>query len=215
VINKLKKTETVNFLTHFVGAILMASATIFLAYTARKESLSLAVAIIYGACSTLLFTASALYHLNKKEENERSVWRTIDHMSIYIMIAGTYTPICALVFNNVWGITIASVQWGLAIVGFLSEMFWIRRPRWLSTGLYMAMGWVVVSAILPLVKGLSCSSLVLLVSGGIIYSTGALIYALKKPNPLPGIYGFHEIFHTMVFVANAIYFVMIFKIIIG
>jgi hemolysin III len=193
----------------------MASATILLAYTARKDPLSLAVAIIYGACSTLLFTASTLYHLNKKEENERSVWRTIDHMSIYIMIAGTYTPICALVFNNVWGITIVSVQWGLAIAGFLSEMFWIRRPRWLSTGLYLAMGWVVFSAIVPLVKGLSCSSLVLFGSGGFAYSVGALIYVLKKPNPIPGIYGFHEIFHTLVLVANSLYFVMIYKIING
>jgi hemolysin III len=211
----LKKTETVNFLTHFAGAILMASGTVVLAYTARKEPLSLAVAIIYGACSTLLFTASALYHCNKKEENERSIWRTIDHMSIYIMIAGTYTPICALVFSNAWGVTIVSVQWGLATAGFLSEMFWIRRPRWLSTGLYLAMGWVVCSAIVPLVKGLSGSLLVLLVSGGIAYSTGALIYALKKPNPIPGVYGFHEIFHSLVLIANAIYFVMIYRIING
>lgn len=131
------------------------------------------------------------------------------------MIAGTYTPICALVFNNVWGITIISVQWGLAIAGFLSEMFWIRRPRWLSTGLYLAMGWVVFSAIVPLVKGLSSSSLILFVLGGIAYSAGALIYALKKPNPIPGIYGFHEIFHTLVVVANGLYFVMIYKIING
>jgi hemolysin III len=215
VINKLKKTETVNFLTHFVGAVVMASATIILAYTARKDPLSLAVAVIYGACSTLLFTASTLYHLNKKEENERSIWRTIDHMSIYIMIAGTYTPICALVFNNVWGITIVSIQWGLALSGFLSEMFWRKRPRWLSTLLYLSMGCVVLAAIAPVIQGMSTPLLILLASGGVAYISGAIIYATKKPNPIPGIYGFHEIFHTLVLVANSLYFVMIYKIING
>ena len=212
---QLKKTEKVNFLTHLFGAVAMVIATIVLAYKARTDLFSLAVVIVYGACATLLFTASTLYHLKKKDDDERSVWRTIDHMSIYIMIAGTYTPLCAFVFNNVWGITIASIQWGLALAGFLSEMFWRKRPRWLSTLLYLSMGCVVLAAIVPVFEGLSGSLFVLLASGGIAYISGAIIYALKKPNPAPGIFGFHEIFHTLVLIANGIYFVMIYKIVIG
>jgi hemolysin III len=211
----LKKTENINFLTHFIGVIATIFATVLLSYAARTDPVTFTVAIIYGSCSILLFTASALYHFMKKEENEKSVWRTIDHMSIYLMIAGTYTPICILVFNNAWGITIISIQWGLALAGFLSEIFWHRRPRWLGTVLYEAMGCVVLVAIVPLINGMPVSLLLLLVSGGLFYSIGAIIYALKKPDPLPGIFGFHEIFHTLILIANGFLFVMIYKIILS
>jgi hemolysin III len=209
----LKKNEKVNFLTHLFGAVAMAAATVLLTYSARTNLVAFAVALIYGCSSTILFTASTLYHFKKKEENEKSIWRTIDHMSIYIMIAGTYTPICILVFSSTWGITIVSIQWGLAIAGFLSEMFWKKRPRWISTLIYLSMGWVVVTAIMPLIHGLTPNLLTLLVLAGISYSSGAIIYALKKPNPLPGLFGFHEIFHTLVLLANGFLFVMIYNII--
>lgn len=190
----------------------MFLATIPLVYSAREDAMKITVAIIYGCCSILLFTASTLYHFKKKEENERSVWRTIDHISIYIMIAGTYTPICAIVFRNAWGVSIISIQWGLALAGLISELFWRKRPRWISTILYLSMGWVAVTAIGPLIQNLSSGLLTLFGLAAITYSSGAIIYALKKPNPIPGILGHHEIFHILVLIANGFFLVIIYNV---
>lgn len=191
----------------------MVLATAVLVYSAWGSAAKIAAALVYGASSVLLFSASSLYHIMKKSENERSIWRTVDHMSIYILIAGTYTPICLLALGGILGISILCIQWGLALAGFVSELFWKKRPRWISTVLYLVMGWVAIGAIVPLTKIMSFYLLSLLFGAGIIYSIGAVIYALKKPDPFPGVFGFHEIFHFLVLLANGTFCLMIYNII--
>lgn len=210
----MKKAETVSMYSHLAGAIIMSIITIFLIYTARENRTHIAVVTIYGLSTVLLFSASALYHLNKKVENGRSLWRVFDHISIYLMIAGTYTPICFFSMSKVWWITILSIQWGLALAGFCFELFRVRAPRWVTTSIYLIMGWVAIAAVVPIYRGIELSAFMLLTVGAGLYSTGAIIYAVKKPNPFPGVFGFHEIFHVLVLLANGSFAFMIYKILI-
>jgi hemolysin III len=210
----MKKSEMVNVFSHISGVLLMCIATVILIYTARSKPVFVVSVIIYGISSIVLFSASALYHFKKKQENEKSIWRKIDHISIYLMIAGTYTPLCIMAISGVWSITILSIQWGLALSGLLFEFLPIKKPRWLTTGIYLLMGWIVVAAIVPIYRSVDQLSFTLLVAGGFVYSVGALVYAVKKPNLIPVILGFHEIFHFMILLANGIFIVMIYNIMI-
>ncbi|NLE00324.1 MAG: hemolysin III family protein [Fibrobacter sp.] len=211
----MKKSEIVNMFSHLAGALGMAATTVFLINTARSHQKCLLVVIIYGLCSILLFSASALYHFKKKADNEKSIWRILDHISIYIMIAGTYTPVCFLSLKSTWWITILSIQWSLAVLGLVFELFRIRAPRWLTTSIYLLMGWVAIVAIVPIFKGIPPISFAFFVTGGVFYSSGAIIYALKKPNPFPGFLGFHEIFHFLVLIATGFFVAMIYNILVG
>lgn len=190
----------------------MLPVTCLLIHTAHKYSKNSLAIVIYGISCILLFTASALYHYYKKAENERSIWRVIDHISIYVLIAGTYTPISYLSMSRSWWLPILSIQWGLAIVGFCLELFQLKVPRLLSTLIYVIMGWVVIIAVVPVYNGVPLSAFVLLVFAAVTYSTGAVIYALKTPNPFPGILGFHEIFHFLVLIANVTFATIIFQL---
>lgn len=210
----MEKNETVNMYSHLTGAILMSIITALLIYVAREKWAYIIVVTIYGMSTILLFSASALYHFNKKVENSKSAWRVFDHISIYLMIAGTYTPICFFSMSKPWWITIVSVQWGLALAGFCFELFRINAPRWLTTSIYLVMGWVAIVAVVPIYKGIELNAFLLLVTGAVLYSSGAIIYAIKRPNPFPGVLGFHEIFHVLVLLANGTFALMIYKILV-
>ncbi|HEX2959412.1 MAG TPA: hemolysin III family protein [Chitinispirillaceae bacterium] len=211
----MKKTETVNMISHLAGAVGMTVAASLLIVKTHIYGASLLVVIIYALSTILLFSASALYHFNKKKENEKSIWRTLDHISIYIMIAGTYTPVCFLSMESVWWITILSIQWGLAIFGLCFELFRVTLPRWVTSGIYLLMGWIAIAAIVPIYRGITLNTFVLFMSGGIVYSMGAIIYAIKKPDPFPGILGFHEIFHCLILLANGLFLATIWIICSG
>ncbi len=193
----------------------MPVGTVLLIHVGRGDLLSVATSIIYGLSVTLLFSASALYHYKKKEENEKSIWRTLDHISIFFMIAGTYTPVVSLVMNGAWRISILSVQWGLVVLGLILKLIWLRSPRWLTTAIYLTMGWIAVIALKPLYDSTSLSTVLILLGGGILYSLGAVIYAVKKPNPVPGFFGFHEIFHLFVLAATIVHFILVYRIVAG
>lgn len=211
----LKREERINCLSHLAGALLMPLGTAFLIHQSPRDIASVISILIYGMSVTLLFSASALYHYKKKEENEKSLWRTLDHISIFFMIAGTYTPICVLVLGGAWGVSILAVQWGLVVLGLILKLIWLRSPRWLTTAIYLAMGWIAVVALKPLYDHTSLEAMLLLLAGGILYSLGAVIYAVKKPNPFPGLFGFHEIFHVFILAATAVHYLLIFRIIAG
>lgn len=211
----MKKAETVNVLSHLAGAIGMAIVTIVLIAATQIRGATLLVVIIYALSTIVLFSASALYHFNKKMENEKSIWRTLDHISIYIMIAGTYTPFCFLSMKSVWWITILSIQWGLVILGLCFELFRFSVPRWVTSLIYLLMGWIAFVAIVPIYRGITPGSFTLFLIGGVVYTSGALVYALKKPNPFPGIIGFHELFHILILIANGIFMLTIYNIIIS
>ena len=131
------------------------------------------------------------------------------------MIAGTYTIVCYLSLSGTWRISIISVQWGLVALGLILKFIWLRSPRWLNTGIYLLMGWVAVVALKPLYDNISTNAFISLISGGLVYSVGAVIYAIKKPNPLPGLFGFHEIFHLFILAATVIHFNLVYQVLLA
>ncbi len=157
-----------------------------------------------------LFTASAVYHLPDVNKKTKLFLKRIDHIMIYFLIAGSYTPFCLIPLKGAWGWSILSVIWIIAFAGIAFKIFFIHAPRWLSTLLYLLMGWMCIIAIYPLIKTMPSCGIFWLAAGGIFYSVGAVIYAIKKPNPLPGIFGFHEIWHLFVIAGSICHYLVMY-----
>lgn len=146
----------------------------------------------------LLYSTSGLYHLLILPPAADRWLRRLDHMMIYVLIAGTYTPFCLVALPGAWGTGILIAVWTLALAGICLALFYLDAPRFLTVGIYIAMGWLCLVAIRPLAAALAGTGMFWLALGGITYTLGALVYALKKPNPFPGVFGFHEIWHLFV-----------------
>jgi hemolysin III len=168
------------------------------------------VALVYGLAMIGLFTFSALYHATKKVENAVNVWRKLDHIAIFFMIAGTYTPVSYIYLTGAWRWSMILISWSFVIAGILLKVFFIKAPRVFSTVLYLMMGWLAVFPLRELWLGMPHASFFLILGGGIAYSIGAIIYALKKPNPVPGIFGFHEIFHVMILAGAVLHYIPVY-----
>lgn len=159
-----------------------------------------------------MYTSSTIYHLFGKPASEIGYLRKIDHASIYLLIAGTFTPFCILVVNNTLGLIILIVVWILAIIGTTAmffNSFWKHFPRWAATGLYVLMGWIAVFMIYPM--RFYPDILLWIFIGGLFYTIGAVIYAIKKPNLFKG-FGFHELFHIFVLLGTISHFIAIYLI---
>ena len=195
---KIQRQELFSFCSHLYGAIVILVVALILVYQARSCLPLVTVSIIYGLTAIFMLISSALYHAFKKDENQASFLRKMDHFAIFCMIAGTYTPLCYIYLEGYlqWGIIIA--QWVLVIAGFFLKVFYIRAPRVFATVVYLLMGWMAIIPITKLLSVLPVVSIILLLLGGLAYSTGAVIYMLKKPNPMPNFFGFHEIFHLFI-----------------
>ena len=150
---------------------------------------------VFMATSLLLFGNSALYHRFNWKPKTKAVLKRIDHANILLLIAGTYTPLAVLALDTPQTILLLSLVWGGAILGILFRVFWIHAPRWLYVALYLVLGWAAVMYIVPLFQA-NVAMMILVIIGGVLYTAGAVVYALKKPNPWPGKFGFHEIFHV-------------------
>ncbi len=150
---------------------------------------------VFMATSLLLFGNSALYHRFDWKPTTKAVLKRIDHANILLLIAGTYTPLAVLALPPAQSVLLLSIAWGGALLGILFRVFWIGAPRWLYVALYLALGWAAVMYIVPLFQA-NAAMMILVAVGGLLYSLGAVVYALKKPNPWPGRFGFHEIFHV-------------------
>lgn len=209
----LRIKEPINALTHFIGVILSIIGTIVLLVIAVEEATVWHVVsfAIFGASMILLYTASTLYHALAVSERAIQVLHRIDHMMIFILIAGTYTPICLVPLRGVWGWTIFGIIWGLALLGILLKFIWFNAPRWLSTLFYVAMGWVAIIAFIPIIKAIPLGGVIWLVAGGVFYTIGAVIYALKKPDIFKKYLGFHEIFHIFVLLGTLCHFILMFS----
>ena len=199
--------------SHLFGAFLSVAGLSTLVTLAARRGTSWQVVsfAVYGASLVLLYTASSLYHLLPLSKQGRKIFRTLDHTMIYMLIAGTYTPLCLVPLRGGWGWSIFGVVWGLAFAGIFLSIFWLAAPRWLSTAIYLLMGWVCIVAIYPIVTLLTAEGLFWLVSGGLFYTVGAIIYTLKKPNPWPGRFGFHEIWHLFVLAGSACHFMLMYR----
>ncbi|MDQ0726076.1 hemolysin III family protein [Microbacterium sp. W4I20] len=152
-------------------------------------------AAVFMASSLLLFGNSALYHRIDWSPPVKLLLKRIDHANIFLLIAGTYTPLAVLALPPAKGSLLLSLVWGGTVVGILFRVFWIHAPRWLYVALYLLMGWAAVMFMADLLAA-NVTMMVLVIVGGLLYTGGAIVYAMKKPNPWPGHFGFHEIFHV-------------------
>ncbi|MBI9112823.1 hemolysin III family protein [Maridesulfovibrio ferrireducens] len=200
--------DPMNGLTHFIGFCLaIVGLKVLLDISIDPINVMHVVTFsVFGVGMILLYLASTLYHWLPLSETGIRYLRKIDHSMIFIYIAATYTPICLIGLKGVWGWSIFGCVWAMAVGGIVTKLFWLHAPRWLSTGFYLAMGWAAIIGIWPLIQALQTGALFWLLAGGILYSIGAVIYALKRPDPWPGILGFHEIFHLFVMAGSFCHF---------
>jgi hemolysin III len=205
-----KTQESFNFYSHLAGVIAAVVGTVFLALVARYSASTLITALVYGSSVVFLFLASSLYHAFKKEENELSFWRRMDRLAIFCMIAGTSTPICYIYLDGPWRWSMMAIQWGLVGFGLVSQLFFPRAPRVLYAIIYFVMGGI---ALIPIKRMLACMTTVqgvLLFTGGLFFALGGLIYTIKKPKLVPGVFSFHELFHIMVLIGGGLHYAMIY-----
>jgi hemolysin III len=161
---------------------------------------------IFGLSLVALYSASALYHLLPLSPTGVARLRRVDHMMIFVLIAGTYTPFCLLALDGAWRVGLLGVIWSLALCGVLLKIFWMGTPRWLSVALYLGMGWVAVIAAPALFLAVPAGGMIWVLGGGLLYTSGALIYGLKRPNPVPGVFGFHELWHLFVVAGSSCHY---------
>jgi len=208
--------DPVSGYTHLFGAILSVFALIILDYNASMiGSYKYIIAVsIFGISLILLYSASSIYHLLPVEGRLSLALRKLDHMMIYILIAGTYTPICLVALKGYWRIGMLLGIWVLAFTGIILKIVWFNAPRWLYTVFYLAMGWLVVIAFYPMVQSIPLLGIVWMALGGIFYSIGGIIYATKWPPINSKVFGFHEIFHLFVLAGSFSHFWMIYKFIL-
>jgi hemolysin III len=197
--------EPVNGASHLVGLLLAGAGTILLLRMAQGPW-QVAAFSIYGATLILLYTASTLYHLLPVSERPLRALRTLDHIAIYFLIAGTYTPIALITLNGQFGWGLLAIVWLIAVAGIPFKLFFLDAPVWVSTATYLAMGYLALVALVPLARAVPVTGLLWLVAGGVAYTIGAVIYARQRPNPFPGLLGHHEIWHLLVLTGSACHF---------
>lgn len=201
-------------ITHFIAMMMAVFATVPLLVKAGIQSgweNFLAMAIFMGSM-ILLYGASATYHSVDLAGKSLRVFRKLDHMMIFVLIAGSYTPVCLIVLGGKLGYTMLALVWGIAAVGMLVKACWITCPKWFSSVIYIAMGWVCVLVFGPLLKTLSAPAFLWLLAGGIIYTVGGVIYALKLPifNAKHKFFGSHEVFHLFVMGGSICHFIFMY-----
>ena len=201
--------EPVNGLTHFFTAIAAVVGLAFLLIIARNNPGKLVSLAVYGVSVILLFAASATYHMVKAKPQVIEILRKFDHSAIYLLIAGSYTPICYNMFTGFWKWGMLAIVWSFALIGIGVKIFIIKAPRWVTTGVYLAMGWMAVFAIKEMLTMLPAGALIWLAAGGIIYTLGAVVYATKIFNFAPGKFGFHEVWHIFVILGALAHFIAI------
>ena len=165
-------------------------------------------AVIFASCLALCFGASAFYHRPTWKPSVRAWLARLDHAGVYLLIAGTYAPFGLIVMSKGWAVPVLAVVWSGALVGILVKLFWFRAPKALSAAIGLALGWVGAAAFSQLLK-LPTGGLVLVVAGGVLYTAGAIVYARRRPNPVPGVFGYHELFHVLTVAAAACQYVAI------
>lgn len=203
-------------ITHGIGAVLAILGTILLllrTITNGADVWKLVSFSIYGISMIGLYTASTLYHCINTSVSGRIALRKYDHISIYFLIAGTYTPICLTALRGPWGWSLFGVIWTLAIAGTIMALLWINCPRKVTSIVYIAMGWLALVALFPIWNTLGASGLFWLLLGGIFYTTGGVLYALKWPGRNNPRFGCHEIFHIFIVLGSIAHFFLMYRVI--
>jgi len=206
-----KMKEPVNTVTHLIGALLSIVAMVFMIIkgVGNGSVMQTTSAVVFGISLIALYTASTVYHWVPSSEKLRGILRRIDHSMIYILIAGTYTPVCLLALKGTLGWTLFGVIWSLALMGIIMKLVWFSAPRWLYTSFYLILGWMAIFFIVPLYKALPIQGFVWLLIGGLMYSVGAVIYGTKSKRIQLSVFGFHEIFHVFILAGSFAHVVMV------
>lgn len=205
--------EPVNALTHLFGAALSVVAMIMmfvkitLAHALTPPYIVSVTAFSLGLIA--LYLTSGLYHSVHTTPEKLVVWKKMDHTMIFLLIAGSYTPFCLLGLHSRAGTILLAAVWTVAVIGGLMMIFWINMPRWLNTALYIVLGWFVVLCVGPLYRSLPAPAFWLLVSGGVFYTIGGIIYGIKKPN-ISKNFGFHELFHIFCLLGSLCQFLSVY-----
>ena len=204
-----KLREPVSGLTHLggaVAAVIGQIALLAMGLNGVEKTISI---FVYGISLIALFSASATYHLVNAGPKVSSILRKIDHSAIYLLIAGTYTPFCLNAFTGFFRWGLLTIVWSIAIIGILVKVFYMGAPRWLTAGVYVLMGWLCLSAIGQITTALTPFTLAWMVIGGLAYTFGAVVYATKIFDFVPGKFGFHEVWHIFVLVGAAAHFISV------
>jgi hemolysin III len=204
-----KLREPVNGLTHFFAALVALFGLIVLLVIGWGSAAKMISLAVYGISLVLLFSASATYHMVNARPKVELALRKFDHAAIYLLIAGTYTPICINLMDGFWRWGLLAIVWGLALVGIGVKIFFIKSPRWLSAGLYVLLGWLCLIGVREMLRVIPVGGLAWLAAGGVIFTLGTLVYVTKKFDFFPGVFGFHEVWHIFVILGALAQFIMI------
>lgn len=207
-----KFREPASGFSHLIGALFSIIALILLLHGAitHRSPLEIVAYSVFGASMIFLYSASTIYHLVRTSERVLVKLRKLDHAMIFVLIAGSYTPICLIPLRGKLGYILLATLWITAISGIVFKMFFINSPRWFYTMVYIVMGWAAVFVIIPLYNAVGLAAIIWLVTGGLFYTIGGIIYALKKPNFIPNWLGFHELFHILIIMGTISHFVMVY-----
>lgn len=206
---KLRVREPFNAWSHWAGAGLAVLGIGVLFWVGQRTPLQFAAFGIYGFCLLLLYCASALYHSLHKGVN----WlQKLDHVGIYLMIAGTYTPLCLLALDGPWRVGMLVAQWSLALVGIVATLVLGQRPKALRLVLYLVMGWMAVAALAPLHQSIGPSGIAWMFAGGLVYTLGTIVYAARWPKLWPGRFGSHELWHLFVLGGSLCHFALMVRL---
>lgn len=205
-------------ITHFIGMLMAIFAAVPLLIKAAREPdhIYLISLSIYALSLILLYAASTTYHTFDFSEKTNTILKKIDHMMIFVLIAGSYTPICLITLKGRTGTILLALVWSIAIVGIILKAFWVFCPKWVSSVLYIGMGWTCVLAFTQILNALSPAAFGWLLAGGIIYTIGGVIYALKLPifNNRHKNFGSHEIFHLFVMGGSMCHFIVMYAFVL-
>lgn len=199
-------------ISHYAGAAAALPAAAFLLAWGGGTPERTAALAVYGASLFGLFFASGLYHTPVASPRAIERLRKLDHAAIYLLIAGTYTPFCVLAFSGFWRWGLLAIIWSLALAGVVVKLWVINAPRWVTAGVYVAMGWLGVIGLGEIVRQLTPGAIGWLTAGGVLYTAGAVVYITRRGDFFPGVFGFHEFWHLFVLAGAAAHFVAVTQI---
>lgn len=209
-----KFREPFSGFSHVFGAVISLIGMVILLflqiYTNNYNVITITSALIFGLSLIMLYTASSVYHLTVAKDSIIKVLRKIDHAMIFVLIAGTYTPICMILLDAPLKYYMLSIIWSIALVGIIFKIVWINCPSWLSSAIYIGMGWMAIFILKPLASAIPLSGLWMLISGGILYTIGGVIYCIEKKG-ITRSFGAHEIFHIFVILGSIAHYIFIYK----
>jgi len=201
--------DPVSGLTHLGAAVAAVIGLIALLIMGWGDPTKEIALLIYGVSLIMMFASSAAYHMVDLGPDVSAWLRKIDHSAIYVLIAGTYTPICVHFFSGFWSWGLLVIIWIMALAGVIVKLFVIKEPRWMRAGVYLVMGWLGILGIPEILRTMPVGAIAWLVLGGVLFTLGAVIYVMKKLDPRPGVFGFHEIWHIFVIFGCLAHYILI------